>query len=671
MAKPESIEALLSPSLRVSRPVAACARCRSAKIKCDGKLPACSACERSGKADSCTASNDEFARGKERSYVAALEAATERLQRRIEERRVNPSAGLPVSPIRTVSGGRRKEMSVVDELVGDLGFLSVNATARDFHGFTSTMSFARLLLSASKAADLPRYGPSPPPPRYATSAQLQYYLENIFVLLPFLSETELMTSVSRVYDQGRAAPALDHWCLRMTLAISAAASSQTRGDANHEIALRHVGAALERAEEVLHPGSISGLQAILLLVLYSLVDPEHFRSWYLIGMASRIMVDLGIHVEPSPDLKVAKHTLDLRRRIFYCVFALDRAISISLGRAFSFTDDSAPEVQLPADTDKENASQIFLQSIRPSSYLFDIRRVQSVFYQATRSSTRTEWSPVYATDYMESVLRDVESWQATVPATLSLRHSLYFRLERLYTRILILSPSIRLPLHKLSESNKIQLFELTFQYIDQLQPVTQDITWHAFFTFTDILRGNFIGRQFIDLVQLNFDQLLCSGLLSSPRDQSQGPSLASPTPLDNCVRSIDCIQKIVDILDFARLRWALGTLRTKFETESAVLMGKLRNRQQELSNLHSLTTGNGTNQHQSPHMPEGRPIQDPYTFDDQHFIDSTSPYHDQPEGTQAPFQSTSPLGASDQSRLPLPSGSLLRRSYEFLGGRGS
>ena len=39
MAKPESTEALLNPSLRVSRPVAACARCRSAKIKCDGKLP--------------------------------------------------------------------------------------------------------------------------------------------------------------------------------------------------------------------------------------------------------------------------------------------------------------------------------------------------------------------------------------------------------------------------------------------------------------------------------------------------------------------------------------------------------------------------------------------------------------------------------------------------------
>src|ERR1700712_5243652 len=114
MTKPESIEALLSPSLRVSRPVAACARCRSAKIKCDGKLPVCSACERSGKSSSCTSANDEFARGKERSYVAALEAAAQRLQKKIDETRADashkPTSSRSQRPnqSRKISGTRRR-----------------------------------------------------------------------------------------------------------------------------------------------------------------------------------------------------------------------------------------------------------------------------------------------------------------------------------------------------------------------------------------------------------------------------------------------------------------------------------------------------------------------------------------------------------------------------------
>ena len=137
MPKTESLDALLNASLRVSRPVAACSRCRAAKIKCDGKLPACTACERSGKAESCSGANDDFAKGKERSYVAALESACEKLEKRIANARngiddmsdVSGQGGQPGSrpPLtrKAISDGRqgRKEAAEVDELVGDFGYL--------------------------------------------------------------------------------------------------------------------------------------------------------------------------------------------------------------------------------------------------------------------------------------------------------------------------------------------------------------------------------------------------------------------------------------------------------------------------------------------------------------------------------------------------------------------
>lgn len=132
-----------SPLLKVSRPVAACSRCRTAKIKCDGKLPACSACERAGKGSTCSGATDEFAKGKERSYVSALESQCERLQKKIDEVRrqrrqlqQQQDAGLPddVAATRdsrvtlwaqsdTGRKGYRKEASDIDDLVGDFGFL--------------------------------------------------------------------------------------------------------------------------------------------------------------------------------------------------------------------------------------------------------------------------------------------------------------------------------------------------------------------------------------------------------------------------------------------------------------------------------------------------------------------------------------------------------------------
>jgi Fungal Zn(2)-Cys(6) binuclear cluster domain len=42
-------------------------------FKCDGKLPACTACEKSGRAGECSSANDQFAKGKERRLVNPLD----------------------------------------------------------------------------------------------------------------------------------------------------------------------------------------------------------------------------------------------------------------------------------------------------------------------------------------------------------------------------------------------------------------------------------------------------------------------------------------------------------------------------------------------------------------------------------------------------------------------
>jgi hypothetical protein len=130
-----------TPLLRVSRPVAACSRCRAAKVKCDGKLPACTACEKSNRASECSSTNDQFARGKERSYVATLEARVERLEKKIAEQKARRKSSIlmldtetaaprrasvdTVKEPRTISkrAARRKEASEIDDLVSDFGLL--------------------------------------------------------------------------------------------------------------------------------------------------------------------------------------------------------------------------------------------------------------------------------------------------------------------------------------------------------------------------------------------------------------------------------------------------------------------------------------------------------------------------------------------------------------------
>lgn len=119
-----------TPILRVSRPVAACSRCRSAKTKCDGKLPACTACEKAGKASECSSISDEFARGKERSYVATLESRIERLEKKLAEVRQasamgddSMTTGDESRHSKLLKPAQKKEAGEMNELVSNFGLL--------------------------------------------------------------------------------------------------------------------------------------------------------------------------------------------------------------------------------------------------------------------------------------------------------------------------------------------------------------------------------------------------------------------------------------------------------------------------------------------------------------------------------------------------------------------
>jgi hypothetical protein len=156
---------------------------------------------------------------------------------------------------------------------------------------------------------------------------IQHYFDNIYSQLPFFTETAFWTSVEAVYQsEGRFAKPIDNWMLRMVLAISHASLSPQNQDNNHQFAFSMVSSALEYSGEVLHPGSMLGIQAILLLTLYSLFDPVHFRPRFLVSFAARVMVDLGLHQDPPTEVLSDRAVLEQRRRLFYCLYSLDRCV---------------------------------------------------------------------------------------------------------------------------------------------------------------------------------------------------------------------------------------------------------------------------------------------------------------------------------------------------------
>lgn len=189
------------------------------------------------------------------------------------------------------------------------------------------MTFARLVLAAASNDTLPDPQSWSLPPRQTALAIAQYYMTNIYSLYPAFSETSLYSVLDQIYmSHDRYIKDHDYWLGYMVLAVGSMAQSQTSQDEHYVNGLHFVAEALQYADGALMPGHIAQIRSLILLTQYSMLDPAHFDSWHLIGFTCRAVIDLGFHQDPPPEQMPDKTMLDMRRKMFYCVYSLDRCV---------------------------------------------------------------------------------------------------------------------------------------------------------------------------------------------------------------------------------------------------------------------------------------------------------------------------------------------------------
>ncbi|AEO66862.1 uncharacterized protein THITE_2045084 [Thermothielavioides terrestris NRRL 8126] len=200
------------------------------------------------------------------------------------------------------------------------------------------------------------------------------YFEHANPQIPILHKGEFMDMFERAYaDEGQVRGPRELYVLNMVFAIGAgvivgdskgappplagadhpsSGSKHCQPEEYHASAIVHLEACLGSA------GGLKDLQAVLLLANFALLRPVPPGLWYIIGVAVRLAVDLGLHYEdgkefetslgsdaPAPQKEAAarekgarEYVRDLRRRLWWCTYSLDRLVSICVGRPFGISD---------------------------------------------------------------------------------------------------------------------------------------------------------------------------------------------------------------------------------------------------------------------------------------------------------------------------------------------
>jgi hypothetical protein len=118
---------------------------------------------------------------------------------------------------------------------------------------------------------------------------------------------------------------------------------ETTGQAGTFFTEEHHSAALQQLDDILAYHDVRSIIVLLLLAIHSLRAPKGPGAWTYVGLAMRLCIDLGLHRKRGPShLQInnprALADLEMRKRVFWTAYCLDRQVSIVLGRPFAISD---------------------------------------------------------------------------------------------------------------------------------------------------------------------------------------------------------------------------------------------------------------------------------------------------------------------------------------------
>lgn len=174
--------------------------------------------------------------------------------------------------------------------------------------------------------------------------------------------------------------------------------------------------AMRNLDATLSLDHVRSLRALMLISIYSFYDPEAASAWLCVGTAIRIAIALGLHRQSS------QHNLNLinqeiRKRVFWVLYSLDRVLSSILGRPLMLRDcdiDVALFLDLGQDPELtgNNGEPIFAD-ISIALHMVKLRQITGKILVTINKPANSASAEDSTT--VEQLHRALDDWKAKMP----------------------------------------------------------------------------------------------------------------------------------------------------------------------------------------------------------------------------------------------------------------
>lgn len=156
------------------------------------------------------------------------------------------------------------------------------------------------------------------------------------------------------------------------------------------------------------PNEIAGVQATLLILQYAFINPLCANVWILSGAAMRSCLELGLHREIRGGKLLDPLLIDLRRRVFWVAYVMDRSICSTLQRPLSIPD-LAIDTLLPSVLDDYFISPQGLNASGRHSKLPALRWIEYSQLQSQMTEIHFQEAPIPGNQLWDEWLLEMET----------------------------------------------------------------------------------------------------------------------------------------------------------------------------------------------------------------------------------------------------------------------
>ncbi|KAK1635819.1 fungal-specific transcription factor domain-containing protein [Colletotrichum phormii] len=192
---------------------------------------------------------------------------------------------------------------------------------------------------------------------------------------------------------------------------------------------KHLMAAIEPMDYILEQHNLATVQLLLLLAVHGTRSPYGAGAWSQVRYAVTLCIELGLHRKQSGTSTHNPRDLEIRRRVFWSCYCLDRMTSVVLGRTFAIADRDI-NVEMPSDhlefwdltalNHPSSTSELPWSNMKPFIHIIKLRRIQSKIHRRVYRVDKDVFSGsleerVKLDSKMGEVRAELDEWARTVP----------------------------------------------------------------------------------------------------------------------------------------------------------------------------------------------------------------------------------------------------------------